>query len=435
MVNVPQDTRWGDLGGAIGNIVGTFAAAKRKKDIEQGVSNILNDRSMDPSQKRTAILARYGAEGLQSFKDIQEGIKLDEEIKKTGAETQAYQASTARDIEATTEAKAEAPLKRALTTAQTERETQESKRAAVETSLLPGKTAAEEERDRAEATHALAEAMAVKKTQAKTLEEIIPPETLKTMSPAKRAAAQAAINVGKPEKIPEIVASEERASLISEPDRKQVEASASMRANLQGEADAIKEGKAGSGGPGSVLTNYLSHWGVASGTPEFNAEQTRLNQMVIANLRTGGNMLGKAFIDVTKETTPGSQQTPLRRLMEVHTIAEDALARYQTMKKIYANSGADTTAIDDEIAGYEKTVADTRLTTDEYNNVYYNGAIVDPHQLKPVNDYMKNAYDPKQTLSGANGVKKSGAWINEQAKEAGVSPQTFYEAWSAGGGG
>jgi hypothetical protein len=99
VVNLPQDTRFGDLGKGLGGLVGAIAQGVQTQQAQAGVAEVMQDQTMSEPQKYAKILKDHGPLGQELYTKavqnqfMQSKIKdITSEIGKRTVETAAAQA-------------------------------------------------------------------------------------------------------------------------------------------------------------------------------------------------------------------------------------------------------------------------------------------------------------------------------------------------------
>jgi hypothetical protein len=99
VVNLPQDTRFGDLGKGLGGLVGAIAQGVQQQQAQAGVAEVMQDQTMSEPQKYAKILKDHGTLGQELYTKavqnqfMQSRIKdITSEIGKRTVETAAAQA-------------------------------------------------------------------------------------------------------------------------------------------------------------------------------------------------------------------------------------------------------------------------------------------------------------------------------------------------------
>jgi hypothetical protein len=99
VVNLPQDTRFGDLGKGLGGLVGAIAQGVQQQQAQAGVAEVMQDQTMSEPQKYAKILKDHGPLGQELYTKavqnqfMQSRIKdITSEIGKRTVETAAAQA-------------------------------------------------------------------------------------------------------------------------------------------------------------------------------------------------------------------------------------------------------------------------------------------------------------------------------------------------------
>jgi hypothetical protein len=83
VVNLPQDTRFGDLGKGLGGLVGAIAQGVQTQQAQQGVAEIMQDQTMSEPQKYAKILKDHGTVGQELYTKAVQNQYVQAKIKDT----------------------------------------------------------------------------------------------------------------------------------------------------------------------------------------------------------------------------------------------------------------------------------------------------------------------------------------------------------------
>jgi hypothetical protein len=83
VVNLPQDTRFGDLGKGLGGLVGAVAQGIQTQQAQQGVSDIMQDQTLSEPQKYAKILKDHGTVGQELYTKAVQNQYVQAKIKDT----------------------------------------------------------------------------------------------------------------------------------------------------------------------------------------------------------------------------------------------------------------------------------------------------------------------------------------------------------------
>lgn len=81
VINLPRDTRWGDLGTALGGLVGNVVAGARQAEVAQGVADIVADPALSENDKGVQALKKFGEPGYNFYKDFVKTQVLQGQLK------------------------------------------------------------------------------------------------------------------------------------------------------------------------------------------------------------------------------------------------------------------------------------------------------------------------------------------------------------------
>src|SRR4051794_39016959 len=91
VVNLPQDTRFGDLGKGLGGLVGAIAQGVQTQQAQAGVAEVMQDQTMSEPQKYAKILKDHGTVGQELYtKAVQNQFiqaKISDTLKDVGLKT------------------------------------------------------------------------------------------------------------------------------------------------------------------------------------------------------------------------------------------------------------------------------------------------------------------------------------------------------------
>jgi hypothetical protein len=91
VVNLPQDTRFGDLGKGLGGLVGAIAQGVQQQQAQAGVAEVMQDQTLSEPQKYAKILKDHGPLGQELYtKAVQNQFiqaKISDTLKDVGLKT------------------------------------------------------------------------------------------------------------------------------------------------------------------------------------------------------------------------------------------------------------------------------------------------------------------------------------------------------------
>jgi hypothetical protein len=96
VIQLPQDTRWGDLGAGLGNVIGSVLQGVQKKQAQAGVAQVMQDPSIPEDKKAVKILEKFGDVGYNEYKQAKTLELLGGQVKDTLADAKIKELTAAR---------------------------------------------------------------------------------------------------------------------------------------------------------------------------------------------------------------------------------------------------------------------------------------------------------------------------------------------------
>lgn len=95
VIQLPKDTRFGDLGAGLGNLIGSAVTALKDREAQQGVAQIMEDSSISDADKGVQALKKFGDKGYSFYQQFVKSRVLDAQLKETLADVGLKQVKTA----------------------------------------------------------------------------------------------------------------------------------------------------------------------------------------------------------------------------------------------------------------------------------------------------------------------------------------------------
>lgn len=453
-LNLPKDTRWGDLGAGLGGLVSAAATAYVDKAIGQDVATIQADNEQFPTQdaKLRAIAQKYGNKGIQSLVDQlkvnaataqigldtaqtagvkarTEGTQLDTAIKgqRAPAELAKIKAETAADEARTGLTRAETDFtagpKTALTAAQTTHTGEESAKTDVETRIL---------RDQ--------QNMIARLGQAGNIEADLKAQGIE--DPRDIAAAKTELAAGGLKAYNTFVQAKlrnreqvEKPQMLPTDIRKAVTTAEGQVPNLQPFLEPPSPGVPS--GFGAGIAAWLNKVGLGN-DPELMQRYTH-SELSMARFAEGGTGLSGGWrVGLGKQITPQVEHTPVYNVLQVGAIVKGEIAQMQSqLEQAKAVKGMDTKPIEHAIEKYQDMLDTSNSLwwtkpppNGELPKFYYKGNEVDYKTLQVI---RPNAEMPAaQVYRDKAGGTFTGEKVNKLSRKAGVDPQQALQMMQEG---
>jgi hypothetical protein len=407
VIQLPTDTRFGDLGKAVGGAVGQIASAFAENKLSEGVAQVLQDPSIAEADKSSEVFKKFGQQGVIKYGDLLKTQQQNAQIKDLLAQAghRAVQTRILEHTEPTAGPQAEATLARtnALTGA-TQQETARSRallpgevtqQGATTASTIAGTSEKEAVTDRtrlmtpgdvtAQQTRtALVGAEAAKTgTETELLQDQLtrnrkileqgPTDTgtLDKMldeagitDPGQRAAAKmeygANLYAKDPAKAGEAFAksvtqsanarasAKIRAEAPSEAGTKAAEGAAEHAESLDRFLKSFTRGGAQKIGfvTGAGVKKWLEEHGVSAGDPEFVEMYNAAAQQVQSTATSGGGFYAEGRKRLAETVTPSVMETPLHAIISADQVADRMIARLKTRQLDHPEQKSIQSALD-----------------------------------------------------------------------------------------
>ena len=86
VIQLPKDTRFGELGQGLGSAIGSIVTALKDREIQQGVAEIMQDQSIAGPDKGVQALKKFGDKGYTFYQQFVKSQVLDAQLKDTLAD-------------------------------------------------------------------------------------------------------------------------------------------------------------------------------------------------------------------------------------------------------------------------------------------------------------------------------------------------------------
>lgn len=482
VINLPRDTRWGELGNALGALGGQVAQNFYERYVNQGVQEVQNDPNTAENQKLPTIAARFGNAGVVALTNQLKANLLNAQTAGAAADTGFVKAKTASAVFDLGKSKDFAPAELAklkadiaaqdartqLTTAETAKvpvEIENIKQAIqdrkvkgpAEVEHIQAQTAAAQAgiplvqaRERltdVEAGKTIAETGNIVKQgelldQQKVMrEELAKPGALEATLKGQgitdprdldyvRAAMAADPKNGlraSIAKINEVRMAREKPQMLPTVTQQKVTAVAGQLENLAPFLEPV---------PPGTPTGFLA--GVKQmlnkkGFGEDGPLMTRATaaEQSMANFASTGTGLGGAYrVPLAKNVTPQINHTAMYNVLEVGQLARITIAELNAEKELAAKQpGMDISPIQHQIDAYQKLLdrsnqfwwTSPEQTEDSKVHFFYGGQEVDPSHLRPMGGAKELPANQRYELP--DGTTARGGQINAEARRIGQLPE------------
>jgi hypothetical protein len=407
VIQLPTDTRFGDLGKAVGGAVGQIASAFAENKLSEGVAKILQDPSVADVDKPAEVFKQFGPQGSIKYGDLlktqqqnaqikdllaQEGHRsvqtqiLQKTLPTVGPQAEANlagtQATTAGTLQTTEQRRALLPGQLAQQPAQTRLTQAEAAGAEATGDLTRLKTPTEVTGAAARAKLVGAEA-AKTGTETELLQDQLtrnrkileqgPTDTgtLDKMldeagitDPGQRAAAKmeygANLYAKDPAKAGEAFAksvtqsvnarasAKIRAEAPSEAGTKAAEGASEHAESLDRFLKSFTRGGAQKIGfvTGAGVKKWLEEHGVSAGDPEFVEMYNAAAQQVQSTATSGGGFYAEGRKRLAETVTPSVMETPLHAIISADQVADRMIARLKTRQLDHPEQKSIQSALD-----------------------------------------------------------------------------------------
>ena len=467
VVYVPQDTRWSQLGAALGNAAGNVVGAYEDKQVAQGVQSIMQDQNIPQDQKIPTITSRYGTPGFNiALNQLKAGLVSQQiaasttaqdltKVQTTGAEI-ANKTNLAKAPAVVQDAFAQAQLARSqnlLTQQETERTKatlpllkqqaglasaqaghteEETKGLSIENDLL---------RNQAALTNALANDP-TKLVNTLSSQGITDPTEVARVTNAAATGGIKGIQaeIDKIQTEHQQFAAQANAAKIQaarpqDLDPKNVDFAsnaAQLAESVNGFLKAFNKEPATGLATGASLKGWWEAHGFSSGDPEFLKMWENQMQAITQISTSGSGFVSKDRINLGHDVTPNLSKSPLSNIIAMDAIADQKIAELNTHLGAIA-SNKPREPLENALKQWQdiKKVTgslSSYIDTTGHTIVMYQGNQVDPSTLNPI---LKG----DQRVKFKNGKTTNGALIMQLAQQYKISPQEVAARWATDNGG
>lgn len=481
VINLPQDTRWGDLGKGLGTVLAAGAGAYAQNQVQAGVAEIMQDPSLSEQDKGVQALKKFGKPGYETYnklvetqvlqgqlKDVlaQAGLRTvqTEQAKKNlGYSDEEFAAKIAQTKAQTGNVQSQTTARNVLLPGEVAQQGASTANVQSQTTsrnaLLPGEVMAQS--DKSATTSAALPGVAAESELASTKAQqaVIQLDRLRQMGAstptglnaimdaagipqghAVRALATSSYNaetdpVKAMEKFNSTLSNfvntktnaEIRANVpksLSEAEIKESANQAQFATSSQRFLDAVKDRPDELGLlTGAPIRAWMERHGLATG------DQTLLNamesqaQIVASSATQGGGFFAQGRVALAKDIAPSISRTPMANLIALDTIADREIA--SLTRRIDAQTpNVKTKPLDDSLQQWKDIKATTSSLQSYVANgdktvVMFNNNQVDPKTFKPI------LRGDTKLKAEANNAEYTGAQVLQVAKEMKMTPQEF----------
>jgi hypothetical protein len=82
VINLPQDTRWGDLGKGLGGLIGQIAGAYQEKQLASQVGQMMEDPAIPENKRGVKILEKLGDAGYKKFQELEKSNLVQKQLEQ-----------------------------------------------------------------------------------------------------------------------------------------------------------------------------------------------------------------------------------------------------------------------------------------------------------------------------------------------------------------
>lgn len=468
VVNLPQDTRWGDIGKGLGSLIGSVAAGALTKynddKVSAGVAGIMADPAIPENQRANRALKDFGDAGYKKYQELLQGQVLQSQIKDHLAHTglQTMQADAQR-------MKNESYMK------------EHPEQSAAELADLKAKTAAEQARSALVGAQTEAAAASAAKTRATTEPEAelltqqgseagqrahalfqqnmqtatgtapdfsvmtapynLTPEEKATwtasLTEAYRAAKPGTGAAAAETRLRSLATAGRNAEKLGE--TKPIDTDSAKTARTSSEHAAVLEkfakvleDKPGDFGllSGAGLKARLDRMGIPVGDPELLTGLETQKQLAASQAKSGLMFISAQTIALGRDISPNVDRSPLSNWKAIDAIATQKIAEVQSEIDRYADVTPKrqvkplTEALErwKAIQAITNTIKTSVSADGAKTAMFFRGKQVDPFSFTVL-------VDPEKTYDLGGGKKATGATLFAKGAEAGKDPATALDEY------
>jgi len=466
VINLPQDTRWGDLGKGLAGVIGGVLQGYQQKQLQDGVSALQNDTSIAPEKLPSEIFKKFGNAGIETLAKFNALKEQQATItqKLAGAGLTAIQTEIARAKAGVAPAQAAADLaKTQAEPAHIAAETANLSASAANTAALTG--------PRVGAENALTTlrnneaALTGTNVEIKTeqldrmrrggagdaaLDAQLAPFKL---SPEETAAAKMTYQGAETKTsgsgdaamsayVRNLVTSrEKREAPKATPEAEQKFSSDSVQhaTSALRFMDTFKKGGSQDIGffSGANAKAFMEKWGIPTGDPAIVDMWNASQQQVASAATQGGGFFAQGRVKLAHDVTAGITETPLHALLATDQVADRMISALEGRLSGFTGTSTVTKPIESALSKWREVKAVTgtfksEVTGDGKKTIaYFEGKQIDPKTFKTL-------VDPEKTYDLGSGRKATGAAIIQKLQEqqaatgqAQVDPYTALQHYRA----
>lgn len=432
VINLPQDTRWGDLGKGLGGLLGAVAGAYQQKQVQEGVSQINDDTSVAADKKPSEIFKKFGNAGIEALAKMNALKEQQSVITKNlaGAGLQSIETRLKEAMLPTAEREALAKT-RALEAqpAHIAAETSNLNASAANTAALTGPKVALTNNEAAltgtnvEIATEKLDRMRRAGSDTVGLDVQLAPFKL---SPEETAAAKMTYQ-GAETKAPGsgdaamsayvrnlVTSREKREAPKPTPEAEQKFSSDSVQhaTSALRFIDTFKKGGAQDIGffSGANAKAFMEKWGIPTGDVAVVDMWNAAQQQVASAATQGGGFFAQGRVKLAHDVTAGITETPLHALLATDQVADRMIGALEGRLSGFTGTSTVTKPIESALAKWREVKATTgtfksEVTQDGKKTIaYFEGKQIDPKTFKTL-------LDPEKTYDLGSGHKTTGAEI------------------------
>jgi len=444
VINLPQDTRWGDAGKGLGQLVGGLLGAYAENQVQKGVGDLIQDPNVSEAKLPGEVFKKYGNKGIETL------AKLNALKEQQATITQKLATAGLTSIEAAikgAQAPTAGPMAQAQLATQQARpaeiaaQTEQAAASAARTRALTepevagaqALTGFRESESRKVGTEAdiLSERLARMRTGGSELNldaQLAPFE----LTPQETAAAKLAWR-GAEEKSPgagdAAMSSYVRTLVTSRtktetpkptPEAEQRFSSDSVQhaTSAQRFIDTFKKGGAQDIGffSGANAKAFMERWEIPTGDPAVVDMWNAAQQQVASAATQGGGFFAQGRVKLAHDVTAGITETPLHALLATDQVADRMINALEGRLSGFAGTSTVTKPIERALEKWREVKAVTgtfksETTQDSKRTIaYFEGKQIDPKTFKTL-------LDPAKTYDLGSGRKATGAAIMQKLQE------------------
>lgn len=442
VIQLPKDTRFGELGAGLGNVLGGVLSAYQDKQTSAGVAQIMQDDTIASSEKPSRILKDFGDKGYEYYKKLIQTQVFESQMKENLARAgligiqqkvaeqtlplaqRGELAKIAHTEQQTKASETLTPVQAALTGAQVGQTQQATARSAATLPLDLAEKSAETDYKRSQAGHLGAQTATLEETLAaqRTAREQFNAggggearldaalSQFKDLTDADRGIAKEVFKANELQKpgtgydkmIDYSVKRQSEASKRSEIKPAPVDERKTASADAAHATSALRfmDEFANKGGAervgmfkGAPAIAFAEKWGVATGDPQIVSMINSAKQQVQSTATSGGGFFAQGRVKLAQDVTPAVTGSPLHELIVMDEVADRKLAELKTNLSGFEGTATNTKPLESAISQWEKVKAITgTLQSDTVPDPRYPN---DPRSGRTVMFFMGNQIDPK----------------------------------------